>query len=180
MGMKLLAATLIFISFFSPSVAFAQSPSPSLEPIGPVSSFELFWPISAGKVAGEPLYFLKTLKENVRGMLIFSTYKKAEYAITLGEKRVVEAEKLFLEKKDYQNGAGTLQVLQEKWKSIDDNIQKLSEDPNIEALKDRFASSLDKQRTLLQYVASMVPTEAQTSINESLTKLNQTSEKVSQ
>src|SRR5688500_13173828 len=90
-----------------PSIAFAQSPMPSVSPqptIVPVNSFDLFCPISAGKVAGDSLYFLKNLKENIRGVFIFDDFKKIEYNIVLTEKRAVEAEKLFLDKKDYTNG----------------------------------------------------------------------------
>lgn len=59
-----------------------------------VSSYELFWPISAGRVMGDPLYFVKTLKENIQGLIIFGAPKKAEYAVLLSTKRLVEAEKL--------------------------------------------------------------------------------------
>ena len=59
-----------------------------------ISSFELFWPIVAGKTMGDPLYTLKTLKEKVRGLLIFGKPQKANYFVLLATKRVVEAEKL--------------------------------------------------------------------------------------
>ncbi len=64
-----------------------------------ITSFELFWPIVAGKTRGEPLYFLKKLKEKVRGALIFGDAKDADYNLFLATKRVVEAEKLITEDK---------------------------------------------------------------------------------
>ena len=69
---------------FSFSPAFAQE----------INSYELFWPITAGKVAGEPFYGLKLFKEKVRGSFIFGKFQKASYALFLTTKRVVETEKL--------------------------------------------------------------------------------------
>jgi hypothetical protein len=65
-----------------------------------INSFELFWPVVAGKTMDDPLYFLKTLKETLRGMLIFGKAQKAEYAVLLSTKRVVEAERLINEGKN--------------------------------------------------------------------------------
>lgn len=59
-----------------------------------VDSYELFWPMVAGKLPGEPMYTLKMLKENVRGTLIFGSVQKSEYKIFLAAKRILEAEKL--------------------------------------------------------------------------------------
>jgi len=72
--------------------------TPTPNPLS-VSSFELFWPIVAGKTEGNSLYFVKTLKEGLRGKLIFGSAQKADYSIFLATKRVVEAEKLILEGK---------------------------------------------------------------------------------
>lgn len=81
----------------------ASIPIPTSTPTpGPlnVSSFELFWPIVAGKIEGDPFYFVKTLKENLRGKLIFGSAQKADYSVFLATKRIIEAEKLILEGKD--------------------------------------------------------------------------------
>lgn len=69
---------------------FAQNATTNEE----INSFELFWPIVAGRTIDDPLYPLKSLKEKIRGWFIFGKPQKAEYAITLATKRVVEAEKL--------------------------------------------------------------------------------------
>lgn len=79
----LLFTGLVIIGFSTTSV-FAKD----------VSSYELFWPISAGKVMGDPLYFVKALKENIKGLVTIGAPKKAEYAVLLSTKRLVEAEKL--------------------------------------------------------------------------------------
>lgn len=66
-----------------------------------VDSYELFWPMVAGKtVADGFVYKLKILKENARGSLIFGATQKADYNVFLASKRLLEAEKLLLEKRD--------------------------------------------------------------------------------
>ena len=89
-------ATLVFIlvlvlaSFTSVA---AQLPTPTPSP-SQINSYELFWPVVAGKTSNDPLYFLKTLKENLRGALIFGKPQKAEYHVFVATKRILEAEKL--------------------------------------------------------------------------------------
>jgi len=70
--------------------------SPSVEE---VDSFELFWPMVAGKTRESGIYRIKKLKEEVRGWLIFGKPQKASYKVFLGVKRVLEAEKLIKEGK---------------------------------------------------------------------------------
>ena len=68
--------------------------SPTPTPVPVVNSFELFWPMSAGKTMQSKVYFLKSLKEEVRGLLIFGSAQKADYRIFLSIKRMLEAESL--------------------------------------------------------------------------------------
>lgn len=71
------------------------SPTPSATPTpAPVDSFSLFWPLSAGKTMQSKIYFLKILKEKIRGILIFGSAEKADYDVFLGIKRMLEAEAL--------------------------------------------------------------------------------------
>lgn len=88
----------IFLSFSN--VIFAQNKNnETATPSSEITSFELFWPIVAGKTIDDPLYGLKTLKEKVREFFIFGKAQKADYHIFLVTKRVVEAEKLIGEGK---------------------------------------------------------------------------------
>lgn len=150
------------------------TPIPSPSPIPqPLNSYEVFWPISAGKVAGEPLYFLKTLKENLREALIFSTHKKTDYNINLSEKRIVEAEKLLVVKKDYGNAKKTLDAAHSKREQAYNLLKKTEgQGRSVVDLKNRFVSSLENQRALLIYLQTQVPTEVQPTIEENLAKLN--------
>jgi len=90
--------SLLLIGFLPINVAAEVAPTPVSTPSA-VTSFELFWPIVAGKTEGDSLYFIKTLKENLRGKLIFGVAQKADYSVFLATKRIVEAEKLIFEGK---------------------------------------------------------------------------------
>lgn len=120
------------------------------------SSYELFWPIVAGRVAGEPFYFLKTLKEDIAEKLIFADIRKSDHHLFLSKKRLVETEKLLLEKKDYRNAVITIQksvselqnaiqvanLAKRKGKKVQDLFNALSKDGDIEA---GFLENLIKQ-----------------------------------
>ncbi len=80
-------------SYQTPAASVQASPTPSPTP-ALVDSFDLFWPMVAGKTMQSKLYFLKTLKEKVRGFFIFGSAQKADYDIFLGTKRMLEAEAL--------------------------------------------------------------------------------------
>lgn len=96
--MKKLFVLLFFsLLFFSSTVfSLAQEASSSAQS---VNSFEMFWPLSAGKTRADSLYFLKRLKENLRGAIIFRAANKADYKVFLGVKRTLEVEKLLNEDK---------------------------------------------------------------------------------
>lgn len=93
----------LFLTAFVTSVFAVDTPAPSATPVAIVeeaNSFELFWPMVAGKTSQDSLYFLKTLKEKVRGIFIFGAPQKAEYAVFISTKRVLEAEKLLTDGKE--------------------------------------------------------------------------------
>lgn len=94
---SIVLVVVVFLVFSSSSISAKETPVPT--PVVEVSSFELFWPVVAGKTMGDSFYFVKSLKENIRGKLIFGPAQKADYSIFLATKRIVEAEKLILEGK---------------------------------------------------------------------------------
>lgn len=168
----------IFLVFVSVSSVFAQKnkviPSPSPSPtVVPVDSYKLFWPITAGKVMGDSMYFLKTFKENLREMLIFSELKKTEYNMTLSEKRTVEAEKLFMVVKDFKNGKASLDAAQVKReKAVNLLGQAKDKGRNITDVKNRLVSSFERQRDLLNYISPQVPEEQKAVLSENASKLD--------
>lgn len=136
----------------TPVVTPSPSPSPSPDP---VDSYDLFWPISAGRVMGDPLYFLKSLKESLRELLVFGDYKKAEYNITLAEKRLLESEYLFKVKKDFENtGVSVIQAKSKMEKAVL-YVGKSKDSSDISALQRKLSLSADKQRRLLNYLITL-------------------------
>ena len=137
------------------------------------SSYVLFWPIVAGQVKGESLYILKNLKENLREKFIFNDIKKAEYQITLSEKRVVEAEKLLLEKKDSLNAKSTLAAAQDAREKVVQLIQNAKDNnQSMVDVQDRFRISLEKQKMLLQFLITQVSSEEKQNLEKNIESLN--------
>lgn len=97
--MKLLTAfALILLFTLFPLSINAQKDytqeSASSSAVVATDSAVLFWPLSAGKTEGDSFYSLKLLKEQIRGFFLFDLNQKADYAVFLGTKRVLEAEQL--------------------------------------------------------------------------------------
>lgn len=104
---KLVGLVVMLVLLLTPVNILAQEEVENEEPgetvVQEVRSFDLFWPVVAGRVKGDTLYSLKRLKENVRGMLIFDDFERADYYGFLATKRLVEGEAL-VEKGDVENG----------------------------------------------------------------------------
>lgn len=91
----------LFLSIFlSVSVLAQEEGSTISAKLESGDSYELFWPLAAGRTIVDPFYFLKLWKEEIRGMLIFEAAKKADYEVMLSTKRILEAEKLLQEGKE--------------------------------------------------------------------------------
>lgn len=101
MRIVLIILIAIFVFIYSTSIIFAEENNNNVSTSSAqVNSFELFWPITSGKVEGDALYPIKLFKEQIGGWFIVEDVKKADYEILLGTKRVLEAEKHLKDKKD--------------------------------------------------------------------------------
>lgn len=80
--------------YYTTSKIAMPSPIATPTPVPVVNSFDLFWPMVAGRTMQSKIYFLKILKEKIRGFFIFGSAQKADYDIFLGIKRMLEAEVL--------------------------------------------------------------------------------------
>lgn len=153
-----LLIVLVFVFLLLPTNSFAASPSPKAtqKPIE-VNSFEMFWPIVAGKVQGDPLYNLKRFKENARGFLIFNNLKKAEYNAILSQKRLLEFEKLILVNKDYNNAKSTLDTYNQTLKLITEQLQNSKEEgQDVTLVSQNTLTIFEKEYSLLQSILSKV------------------------
>lgn len=156
-----------------PSATPSPEADPLLEGSSEVNSFEIFWPITAGRTMGDSLYFLKSLKESFRELLMFSSFKKADYNITLSVKRLVEAEKLLIENKDNDNGKKSLEAAQAKREKALDFIKKAeAEGRYVVDLKTTLKNSLEKQRALLQSLIAKVDESGKSILEDNVSVLN--------
>lgn len=177
MSKLLVAAFLIISSLFFPVYAFAEDASFSgvatKSATEPVDSYSLFWPISAGKTMGERFYNIKLFKEAMGEFLSFGNLRKSEYNVRLSEKRTVEAEKLLVSKKDYQNATKTLEQAKLKREKALNYIKKAQDNnQNPEKEKGILVSSLDNQSKLLSYLQEKVPTDQQLILVDSLSQID--------
>ena len=124
-----LACVLSFLALWN-GITFSQASEVK-------SSYELFYPIVAGKVPGDRFYSLKILREKIVGMFLFDTDKKIEYRVSLSKKRLVEAEKLIKIKKDYSLAVKTLESSVEEaktaWNVVKDKNNGPKDDTLVEA-----------------------------------------------
>ena len=139
-GLPLVISLLLFLAFPALTVKAADP-----------SSFELFWPVVAGKTVGDRFYSLKLFKEKTREVLIPSSLKKAEYNILLSEKRLVEAEKLLMIDENLKGAKETLEMAKIKRHKVFDLLQlaKKAELPGHSDVSSRFVGSLERQLTLV-------------------------------
>jgi hypothetical protein len=150
----------------------AVSADPSPKPTK-VDSFELFWPIVAGKVEGDSMYRLKIFKENIRGYLILSNLKKAEYLTFISSKRLVEFEELALSRKNFENATKTLEVYMSTHKKIFSYLDKgKSEGVVITNTQSIIEDTLNRQLTLLNYILTSVDNSQKTGIESAISFIN--------
>lgn len=145
---KAILIFVLFLSFFLPSsLVLAHQNEATTEA---KTTFEIFWPLTAGRTIDDKLYFLKTLKENLRGALIFGSAQKAEYAVLLGTKRVLEADKLIKDgKKDFADK--TLKKALEELNIAQKNID------SAKAKRESFGSNLATMQTRLDSLGNFIP-----------------------
>lgn len=88
-----------------------------------LSTYELFWPVVAGKTRGDSLYSLKRLKEKLLGLLVFGEAKKTGYNLDLATKRILEADEL----SSRDDSGNAIKSLSEAVENIKEASEKWSE-----------------------------------------------------
>lgn len=147
------------------------SASPTAAP-AEFNSFEEFWPVVAGRVEGDSLYFVKMLKERVREKLLLTSFKKADYNIGLSVKRTVEAEALIRSGK-IDNARKTLEKAHEKRVKALSYITKAKEEgEKVDDLKYTLKATLEKELALLTSLAQKESGDAKALIEDSVAKVS--------
>ena len=156
----MLIAIFLSLFFVVVNMVSAQSTEPeSTVSASPDNSYILFWPLTAGKTEGDSLYSLKLFKEQIGGLFIFGDMKKADYAVLLASKRVLEAEKLIKDGK-LDSALKTLGKAENQLSIAYNHVKN-------QALKDKvLKEEIRKDRLLhiksfVDYLKTIAPTEAQ-------------------
>lgn len=122
-----------------------------------VNSYELFWPLVAGKTERDSLYFLKLLKEGIQGWFIGRDSKKADYEILLGTKRMLEAEVLIKDNK-IDSALKTLGRANSNFSKAYDYIKTADSKKQL-STSDIRRERLTKLRILIDYLKTIASTE---------------------
>ena len=132
---------------------FALAQEEVARPVEELSSFELFWPVTAGRTKEDSLYSLKLFKERVRGMVIFGSFKKVDYDVFLTTKRVIEAESLFNSgKQDLANK--TLDLAINRLGDAQKRIEKIDATDKAGVIVDRVNNRLNNLEVFLPRLIS--------------------------
>lgn len=165
-----------------PAIVFAKTtpkatPVASPTPAPVVNSFELFWPMVAGKTMQSKIYFLKTLKEEIRGFFIFGSAQKADYDIFLGIKRMLEAEVLI--KGNVPDLANkTLDSARSDFSKADSLLTSAKNSSDIDQnTKDEINSRVDNLRKFVTSLSSQYP-DYKDKLQTILSDLNSISSKI--
>lgn len=103
-----------FTFLLNGSLTYAQEDTIK-QPARNQTSFELFWPVVAGRTQKDSFYFLKILKEEIRYFSILGKLQKADYTLDIVIKRLLEFEKLFL----LEEGKFALETLKRAERKLD-------------------------------------------------------------
>jgi hypothetical protein len=162
-------STFFFLNPYSLQASDVEEDIGSQE-VEEVNSYELFWPMVAGKTRGDFLYPLKSLKEKVRGVLIFGIPEKVNYSIFLATKRTLEVEELLNEGKTDLANRTIDSALKELLKA-ESNIKKsIDQGDDFGEVGNEIVKNSDKLERLVIWLA-----KSETGSKE---KLQELSEKV--
>ena len=169
---------LFLIIFLVPSVALAKGPQPTPTPtpkpeydFSSMTTYEMFWPVVAGKVPGDRFYILKIWRDKFIGFLMFSDLKKSEYLKTLANKRLVEAERLV----EIGRFPSFLKTIKESLNNLEEGLKLLSSAPDSQSqlwLKGEYAKDLQKHLVVLERMKGKVKEEQKSLIEKSLESIN--------
>ncbi len=158
---KIISSLLIFITLFfvlstlvSAKAGATPAPSPTPQP-EVVNSFELFWPMVAGKTRESKTYFLKILKEKIRNFLIFAPAQKADNNVFLSVKRLLESETLLnVDKKDL--ATLTLKDAQSEVEKAIGSVAKAKKD-ELSPVSGQMKERLSKMQKLIALLVDKKP-----------------------
>ena len=145
---------LLFVIFSNTAIASENKTATSG---GSINTFELFWPVVAGKTLDQPYYFLKDFKEKLRGLLIFGNPQKADYNMLLATKRLLEADKLIKDNKT-DLAKQTLNLSLGFLTQVETDIKKAKSEKQV--LSDNGNEIMNRLSNIQTYVEYSLKTES--------------------
>lgn len=149
-----------------PSSSFANDAEDATSSAEPVDVYAVFWPIVPGRTVADSMFWVKQLKEGLGGFFSFGDINKSGYEISLAEKRLVEANKLF-EDKNYDNAQKSLGLNKQNRDTALKLMKKAQEEKRkVDELKSKLVTSLQNQETVLKYLVTQLPDDQKSKIEE--------------
>lgn len=170
-------SALIILFFFQFSLKiFAQTPIPTPSP---QSSYELFYPVVAGKTEGEPFYFLKLIRDSLSEWLTSSNREKSMSSLRLATKRFLEAEKLFKQGKN-NLAEKALNRFTTKLNNSYEYALKEKEQNSLPRLFQSINQETQKYRIILDQLLDQTTEDERIIISQTLQKVGEISSKAQQ
>lgn len=114
-----------------------------------MTTYEMFWPLTAGKIPGDKFYNIKIWRDKSMGILILSHLKKSEYWKNLANKRLVEAEKL-VELRRFTYLQSTLESSRKDMEMGLELLSKATQDWDYNWLTEEFRKDSTKHLIVLE------------------------------
>jgi len=172
---------IFLVTLFLPlGLAFAKAPSPIPTPtptkeveydFSKMTTYEMFWPVVAGKVPGDRFYSLKVWRDNFLGYLYVSPLKKSEYFKQLANKRLLEAEKLL----EIGRTSYFSQTLQQSSDYLEKGLNLLFSAPESQSqfwLRGEYEKDLQKHLVVLERMKEKGEENQKAVVEESIGKIN--------
>lgn len=100
-----------------------------------------------GSLPPSPFYYLKASRELIQSVFIFGTEDKANWILTLADKRLVEAEKLKMKKLDFI-AAFQIKTARNYQFEAESLLEILKDKTNTTYLRDKYNQNSDRLKKL--------------------------------
>lgn len=144
-----------------------------------MTTYEMFWPLTAGKVPGDKFYNFKIWRDKLMGALMISPPKKSEYDKSLANKRLLEAERLVeIDRKGFFQD-----TLKQYWENLEKGFNLLiSSQPSqqIEWLKEEYRKDLVKHLVVLERLKQRGDQEITIAVDQMIGKAKSLEDRLNQ
>lgn len=162
--MKKIFTITLLVGIAFAGIAFAQGTTTT-----PTSTSTVDELPDPGILPGHPLYFVKSLTENIGLAFSFGNVKKSEQLANLAEKRLAEAEAL-ADQGDSERAERALERYSSQFNRAIENARQAEESENekIKSVLERVAESTAKHQKVLSEVYEKVPEQAREAISNAM------------